>query len=109
MKKWANLAAVIILAALLIWAGSRFSTAMARLAGFVDTAVLDGETRFIDENLDFTPTLPPQELELTDQDYDAAQPQSDAQEDISPKATDYLTDGDEMMPVDETIEELADE
>lgn len=109
MKKWANIAAVVILVALLVWAGSRFSTAMARLVGFMDTAVLDGETRFIDENLDFTPTLPPEALELTDQDYDAEQPQSDAQEDVSPKATDYLTDGDEMSPVDETIDELAGE
>ena len=56
-----------------------------------------------------TSSLPPETLELTDQDYDAVQAESDAKEDVSPKATDYLTDGDEMLPVDETAAELAGE
>ena len=107
MKKWANLAAVLIVLALLVWAGSRFSTAMVKLTSLIDGVVLGDDTRFVDENLDEVPTLPPERLELTDQDYDAVQAEAEAIEDVQPKSTDYLNDGDEMLPVDLTIEELA--
>lgn len=107
MKKWANIVAVVIVVALLVWAGSQFFTAMAKLTGFLNIAVLEDSSRFIDEEMDVSPTLPPESLELTDQDYDAVQAEAEAQEDVAPRSTDYLTDGDEMLPVDETIEELA--
>lgn len=107
MKKWANIAAVVVVIALLIWAGSRFSTAMVKLTGFLNAVVLEDDTRFIDEELDVSPTLRPETLDLTDQDYDAVQAEAEAQEEAAPRSTDYLTDGDEMLPVDETIEELA--
>ena len=109
MKKWANVLTVVLVIVLLAWAGSHISTVMARMLNALETAVEDDGTRFIDEGLDDVPTLPPETLELTDQDYDAVQAESDAREDVSPKATDYLTDGDEMLPVDETAAELAGE
>lgn len=109
MKKWANVLTVVLVIVLLAWAGSHISTVMARMLNALETAVEDDGTRFIDEGLDDVPTLPPETLELTDQDYDAVQAESDAQEDAAPKATDYLTDGDEMLPVDETAAELAGE
>lgn len=109
MKKWGNLAAVLILVALLLWAGSRFSTGMVRLMALLDSFAGDEVTRFVDEDLDAVPTLPPETLELTDQDYDSLDIPADAVEEIRPRSTDYLSDGDVMERVDETIEELAQE
>ena len=40
MKKWANIAAVVILVALLVWAGSRFSTVFAQETGQTFTEYL---------------------------------------------------------------------
>jgi len=107
MKKLANVLTVVLVLALLAWAGSHISTVMAKMLNVLDTAAQESGTRFIDTALDEVPTLPPETLELTDQDYDAVQAESDAWEDIQPQATDYLTDGDEMLPVDETAAELA--
>ena len=101
--------ALAVLAALLIWAGSRFSTGMVRLMGFLDIAAEDADTRFVDENLDIAPTLPPEEFVISDQDYDAVSAEAEAQEEVRTPGTDYLTDGDEMLPVDQTAEELAED
>ena len=109
MKKWGNAAAVILLIVLLIWAGSRFSTGLVRLMGFLDVAAEDEGARFVDETPDDVPTLPPEQFELTDQDYDSVSAEAEAPEEISPRSTDYLTDGVEMLPVDETAAELAGE
>ena len=109
MKRWGNIAALAVLAALLIWAGSRFSTGMVRLMGFLDIAAEDAGTRFVDENLDVAPTLPPEEFIISDQDYDAVSAEAEAQEEARTPGTDYLTDGDEMLLVDQTAEELAED
>ena len=60
MKKWANVLTVVLVIALLAWAGSHISTVMARMLNALETAVEDDGTRFIDEGLDDVPTLPPE-------------------------------------------------
>lgn len=107
MKKWANVLSVVLVIALLAWAGRHISTVLAQLMNAVDKAVSTEDTRFVDTGLDDVPTLPPEEMELTDQDYDAVQAEAEAHEEVRPQSTDYLTDGDEMLPVDQTAEELA--
>lgn len=106
MKKWGKPASALIVLALVIWAGSRFSTAMVRLLSLFDEGDGLGETVFI-EQIEDVPTIAPEVWAPSDQDYDAVQGVAEAVEDVKPRSTDYLNDGDEMHRVDKTAEELA--
>ena len=107
MKKLMTVLSAAAVIALLIWALANVSTAMVRVLGFVDAVSDGGGTVFVDENMDVTPTLAPETPEFTDQDWDDVDIPADAPEDVRPLQTDYLTDGEELLPVDETADELA--
>lgn len=110
MKKWSIAAVAFSVLALLAWSGGRLSTAVARFMGVVDGARDDGGSeQWIEEQRPPLPARDPAETPWapSDQDYDRVQGVPEVREEATPRATDYLNDGDEMRPVDATAEELA--
>lgn len=106
MKKWANLVAILIVLAVVVWAGSQLSTAVVRVLSLIDGGEEQIQTQFF-EDIEDPPTLAPTVWEPSDQDYDAVQGVPEAEEEIEPRSTDYLLDGEEEHRVDKTAEELA--
>lgn len=108
MKKWGNAVAVLIVLALVVWAGSRFSTAVVRVLSLLDAGDGLGETQLVAETEE--PGIEPAaSWAPSDQDYDEVTGVPESVEEERPRATDYLNDGTQEHPVDKTAEELAEE
>lgn len=109
MKRWGTIAAALLLAAALIWAGARLSTGVAQLMNLVRAGETDEEGVGFLEDIEPARKLPVETWMPTEADFDSVQGVPEAEEDVAPRSTDYLNDGDEERPVDKTIEELAEE